>query len=101
AKGCCRREQPSTSTALSPARMAAPLSLACAASQTSPAFAELGGDAVMRDSLLRPHFFSPAFQFTTTLIGLPFPSPAPPPMNLLPSAVTAYWTATGSMLMRV
>ena len=33
------------------------------------AFAEFGGDPVMRDLLLRRHFFSPAVQLTTTLMG--------------------------------
>jgi hypothetical protein len=34
-----------------------------------PAFAELGGDAVMRDRLLRAHFFNPVSQFSTTVMG--------------------------------
>ena len=31
--------------------------------------AELGGNAVMRDRLLRAHFFNPVSQFSTTVMG--------------------------------
>ena len=53
--------------------------------------AELGGNAVMRDRLLRAHFFNPVSQFSTTVTG-DEGSPTRPftIRNFLPSRVASY-----------
>ena len=55
------------------------------------ALTKFGDDGVMRDRLLRAHFFNPVSQFTTTVTG-DEGSPTSPftIRNFLPSRVTSY-----------
>jgi hypothetical protein len=61
------------------------------ASTLAHATVELGGNAVVRDRLLRAHFFKPVSQFSTTVTGGEgSPTSAFTIRNLLPSRVASY-----------